>query len=124
MLLGFVEAAIGLGLLALLISYLPTIYNAFSRREIAVTDLAVRAGTPAEPWEMLDARTATRAISNHMDEVWQSWMAWFTELSETHTSLGVTHVLPFAQPAPLVGHRVRRGARRGCAPDRRCSTSS
>ena len=34
----FVEAAIGLGLLALLISYLPTIYNAFSRREIAVTD--------------------------------------------------------------------------------------
>ena len=122
-LLGFVEAAIGLGLLALLISYLPTIYNAFSRREIAVTDLAVRAGTPAKPWEMLDARPLPGFL-NHMDEVWQSWMAWFTEMSETHTSLGVTHVLPFAQPAPLVGHRVRRGTRRGCAPAVGARTSS
>lgn len=85
-LLGFFEAAIGLGLLALLISYLPTIYNAFSRREIAVTDLAVRAGTPAKPWEML-TRAHYAGYLNHMDEVWQSWMAWFTELGETHTSL-------------------------------------
>ena len=37
--LSFAEAAIGLGLLALLISYLPTIYGAFSRREAHVAML-------------------------------------------------------------------------------------
>ena len=35
-LLAFTEATIGLGLIALLISYLPTIYGAFSRRELLV----------------------------------------------------------------------------------------
>ena len=47
------EAAIGLGLLALVISYFPTIYGAL-RREVAVTDLSVPAGTPPKPWEMLE----------------------------------------------------------------------
>src|SRR6266508_6524009 len=42
--LTFSEALLGLGLLALLITYLPTIYGAFSRREAAVTALEVRAG--------------------------------------------------------------------------------
>src|SRR5207247_2616957 len=45
----FSEATIGLAILALLIAYLPTIYNTFSRREVAVTDLAIRAGTPPTP---------------------------------------------------------------------------
>ena len=53
--------AIGLGLLALVIAYLPTIYNAFSRREVAVTDLRCAPGTPPKPWEMLDARAPTPA---------------------------------------------------------------
>jgi hypothetical protein len=86
-LLGFLEAALGLGLLALLISYLPTIYSAFSRREAAVTDLAVRAGTPAKPWEMLE-RAHLAGYLHDLDRVWENWMSWFTELSETHTSLG------------------------------------
>jgi hypothetical protein len=96
-LLGFLEAAIGLGLLALVISYLPTIYNAFSRREVAVTDLAVRAGTPAKPWEML-VRAHLAGYLNDMDRVWEQWMSWFTELSETHTSLGVLSF--FRSPNP------------------------
>jgi hypothetical protein len=86
--LGFLEAAIGLGVLALVISYLPTIYGAFSRREAAVTDLSVRAGTPPKPWEMLE-RAHLSGYLNTMDTVWESWMGWFTELSETHTSLSV-----------------------------------
>lgn len=84
--LSFLEAAIGLGLLALLIAYLPTIYNAFSKREVMVTDLAVRAGTPATAWEMLD-RAHRAGYLHELDRVWEAWMAWFTELSETHTSL-------------------------------------
>ena len=49
----FVEAAIGLFLLALLITYLPTIYAAFSRREVGITALEVRAGSPPSAREMI-----------------------------------------------------------------------
>ncbi|HEX9718078.1 MAG TPA: hypothetical protein VGA93_09085, partial [Actinomycetota bacterium] len=42
----FTEAAVGLGFLALFISYLPSLYGAFSRREAGVAKLEVRAGRP------------------------------------------------------------------------------
>ena len=45
--IAFVEAAMGLALVALLISYLPTIYGAFSRRELLVSMLEVRRGHAA-----------------------------------------------------------------------------
>jgi hypothetical protein len=45
-LLSYSEAALGLLLVALFISYFPSIYAAFTRRETGVTLLAVRAGSP------------------------------------------------------------------------------
>ena len=87
----FIEATIGLALLALLIAYLPTIYNTFSRREVAVTDLAIRAGTPPTPKEML-VRAHLTGFLTELDRFWEFWMAWFTEVQETHTSYGS---LPF-----------------------------
>ena len=86
-LVAFSEAAIGLGLLAVLIAYLPTIYGAFSRREVMVTQLSVRAGTPPTPWRALELAHRAGYLSN-LDPVWNEWMHWFSELSETHTSLG------------------------------------
>jgi hypothetical protein len=86
--LSFAEAAIGLGLVALLIAYLPTIYNSFSRREVAVTGLAVRAGTPPTAWELLE-RAQRTGFLDRLDETWELWETWFQELSETHTSFGV-----------------------------------
>ncbi len=87
-LIAYLEAAIGLGLLAVLIAYLPTIYNSFSSRETMVTQLSVRAGTPPTAWRMLEL--AHRAgFLVELDPEWQQWMRWFNELSETHTSLGV-----------------------------------
>ena len=49
----FVEATLGLGLIALLISYLPSIYSAFQRRELQVARLATRAGEPASAMAMI-----------------------------------------------------------------------
>jgi hypothetical protein len=83
----FSEAAIGLALLALVIAYLPTIYNAFSRRELAVTDLVIRAGTPPTPAEFLTRAHATGFLYE-MDDFWNQWMSWFTEVQETHTTYG------------------------------------
>ncbi|MGO9877275.1 MAG: hypothetical protein ACLPVY_26140 [Acidimicrobiia bacterium] len=86
-LIAFTEAALGLALLAVLIAYLPTMYSSFSRRETMVTQLSVRAGTPPTAWRTLEL--AHRAgFLNSLDPVWSEWMQWFSELSETHTSLG------------------------------------
>ena len=83
----FTEAAIGLSLLALLIAYLPAIYSTFSKREIAVTDLAIRAGTPPTPANMI-VRAHLTGFLQEMDRFWEAWMTWFTEVQETHTSYG------------------------------------
>ena len=86
--LSFLEAALGLGLLAMLISYLPTIYSSFSRREIAVGQLAVRAGTPPSAVEMI-IRAHRTGFSDRLDPLWETWEVWFVEIEETHTSLGI-----------------------------------
>jgi hypothetical protein len=87
----FLAAGIGLGLLALLISYLPTIYSAFSRRETVVAMLEVRAGTPPSAVTMIDRYYAIRGLEQ-MNELWPVWETWFADLEESHTSLGS---LPF-----------------------------
>ncbi|HWS48330.1 MAG TPA: hypothetical protein VN636_20870 [Acidimicrobiia bacterium] len=95
--LAFTEAAIGLGLLALVIAYLPTIYNSFSRREVAVTDLSIRAGTPPTPGEWL-IRAHRTGFLYDMDHFWDQWLTWFTEVQETHTSYGALTFLRSPNP--------------------------
>jgi hypothetical protein len=81
----FVEAALGLGLVALLISFLPTIYQMFSRREVLVSQLDVRAGTPPTPVALF--RRAKRiGWIEELDGFWLEWERWFTEVEESHTS--------------------------------------
>jgi hypothetical protein len=84
--LTFVEAAIGLFLLALLITYLPSIYGAFSRRELGVTALEVRAGSPPSGAVMIWRFWALRRME-HLNGVWVEWERWFVDVEETHTSL-------------------------------------
>jgi hypothetical protein len=83
--LAYAEAIIGLGIVALLISYLPTIYTLFSRREAEVVKLDVRAGSPPTALEMLN-RYQRIGWLDHLDETWLNWEAWFSELEESHTS--------------------------------------
>jgi hypothetical protein len=84
--LAFTEATFGLGLLALLISYLPSIYAVFSRREVHVAQLSSRAGTPPSP-VFLFIRVHRIGRLEELEEVWVTWQHWFAELEETHTSL-------------------------------------
>jgi hypothetical protein len=81
----FVEAAIGLFLLALLITYLPTIYAAYSRREVGITALEVRAGSPPSAREMIWRYRRLERLSE-IHEVWVEWERWFVDVEETHTS--------------------------------------
>ncbi|HLX39979.1 MAG TPA: hypothetical protein VKR42_05575 [Ktedonobacteraceae bacterium] len=85
-LLTFSEAAAGLILVALLISYLPTMYSAFSRRESAVSMLAVRAGTPPSAVTMLTRYYSLQKLDK-LSELWETWEMWFVDVEESHTSL-------------------------------------
>jgi hypothetical protein len=93
----FSEAAIGLMLLALFISYLPTMYAAFSRREVAVTLLEVRAGSPPSAVEMLSRYQRLHRLEK-LGEVWVQWETWFAELDESHTSLAALAFFRSPQP--------------------------
>ena len=82
----FVEAMLGLILVALLIAYLPTMYAAFSRREQAVNMLEVRAGSPPSALEMLLRFNRIHGLDS-MRDYWGTWEAWFADVEESHTTL-------------------------------------
>lgn len=84
--LTFLEAGLGLGIVSLLISYLPTIYAAFSRREALVGMLEVRAGLPPSPAELL-TRYQTIGWIEHIDaDLFEPWEEWFVDVEESHTT--------------------------------------
>ena len=109
--ISFSEATLGLILVTVLISYLPTMYSAFSRREVAVNLLDVRAGSPPSAVEMLTRYYRIHGFSE-LGEVWKTWEAWFADIEETHTSLAALAPLPFTPAGSFVGHSRRRGV--GC----------
>ncbi|HYX43706.1 MAG TPA: hypothetical protein VE760_01600 [Acidimicrobiales bacterium] len=95
--LAFSEAAIGLALLALIITYLPSLYTAFSRREAAVTHLEVRAGSPPSGVEIIE-RYALIGRLDGLGDLWERWEDWFVELEETQTSFPA--LVFFRSPQP------------------------
>lgn len=84
-LVAFADAGVGLTLLALVITYLPSLYSAFSRREALITKLVVRAGSPPSGPSLL-AHTWELSRFEQLEEVWNGWEDWFIELGESHTT--------------------------------------
>jgi hypothetical protein len=83
--LSFVEAVLGLGVVALMISYLPTFYNAFNRREALVGMLEARAGDPPSASIWL-ARYHIIGLLPQIETELSQWEAWFADIEESHTS--------------------------------------
>lgn len=103
----FIEAMLGLIMVALLISYLPAMYSAFSRREQVVNMLEVRAGSPPSALEML-----LRFHRNHgldkLSDYWKIWEAWFADIEESHTTLPA--LVFFRSPRPENSWTTAAGA--------------
>ncbi|MGH2793811.1 MAG: hypothetical protein ACRDKG_05855, partial [Actinomycetota bacterium] len=96
--LSFTEAAVGFIILALLISYLPTLYGIFSRREAAVQALETRAGSPPTAGEML-LRYWRIEFLHELPALWERWETWFVEVAETHTSFPALAFFRSPEPA-------------------------
>ncbi len=82
------EAGIGFGFLALVIGYLPVIYQSFSRREVTITLLDARAGSPPTALELL-RRHAGPHGADALFQVLKDWEHWSADLMESHLSYPV-----------------------------------
>ena len=82
------EAGTGFGFLAIAISYLPTLYGAFSEREVEISLLDARAGSPPTAAELL-RRHGHQRIEDGLADYLRAWENWSAQLMETHLTYPV-----------------------------------
>ncbi|HEV2615516.1 MAG TPA: potassium channel family protein [Candidatus Acidoferrales bacterium] len=82
------EAGIGFGFLAVVISYLPVLYGAFSTREVNISLLDARAGSPPTASELLRRHTQPHSVAA-LEQYFHDWETWAAELMESHLSYPV-----------------------------------
>ena len=77
--------ATGLGLFAVVIAYLPVLYQAFNRREVGVLLLDARAGSPPSGPELLH-RMGSAGVASSLPDLFAEWERWVADVLETHMS--------------------------------------
>jgi len=82
------EGGFGFGFLAAIIGYLPFIYGSFSKREVNISLLDSRAGTPPTAGELL-RRHSYDGGQDALRELLKDWELWSAELMESHLSYPV-----------------------------------
>lgn len=82
------EAGIGFGFLALVVGYLPALNQSFSRREVNVSLLDARAGSPPSAVEVLLRHSHDHGMEA-LGELLHDWERWSAELLESHLSYPV-----------------------------------
>jgi hypothetical protein len=91
--LSVMEAGMGFGFLGVVIGYIPVVYASFSRREIQISMLDSRAGSPPSAAELLlrlAGRSEDPGVDQRvLDEVLRDWERWAGELLESHISYPV-----------------------------------
>jgi len=81
-----IEAGVGFGFLALVIGYLPVLYQGFSHREVNISLLDARAGSPPTAGELLLRHAQNMA---GLEVLLRDWERWAAELMESHLSYPV-----------------------------------
>ncbi len=82
------EAGMGFGFLALVIGYLPVLNQSFSRREVNISLLDARAGSPPTAGELLRRHSHDRGMEE-LRQLFHEWERWSAELLESHLSYPV-----------------------------------
>lgn len=90
--LAFIEATIGLGLVALLISYLPTIYGAYNGREKGIVRLRPISGAPPSVVTLL--ATLQRVGAFDSLDFWRNQSEWILDIEQTHTAFPILTYFP------------------------------
>ena len=79
------ESGTGLGFLAVVMGYFPVLYSAFSRREVSISLLDARAGSPPTAAELL-RRHSHQGAEQALTVLLMEWERWSAELLESHIS--------------------------------------
>jgi Ion channel len=79
------EVALGFIFLALVISYVPIIYQAFSRRELRISLLDSRAGSPPTAVEILRRNCVGKNVEE-LRMLLHDWEVWCADILESHLS--------------------------------------
>lgn len=82
-LLAVLEAGLGFGFLGTVIGYLPTMYAAFAQREVQISLMDARAGSPPTAAAFLGRVPEGSGLC---DELLEDWERWSAQLLETHIS--------------------------------------
>ena len=80
-----IEGGTGFGFLAIVMGYFPVLYGAFSRREVSISLLDARAGSPPTAAELMRRHTFNGA-QNALVTLLSEWERWSAELLESHIS--------------------------------------
>ena len=83
--LSTLQAGTGFGFLAVVMGYFPVLYGAFSRREVSISLLDARAGSPPTAAELL-RRHSFRGAEDELSRLLSEWERWSAELLESHIS--------------------------------------
>jgi len=83
-----IEVGTGFGTLALVIGYLPILYQAFSRRETNISLLDAHAGSPPTAGVLIQRHPPT-IRARRLTALLAEWEDWAAELLETHLSFPV-----------------------------------
>jgi hypothetical protein len=82
-LITMLEGGLGLGFLGLVIGYLPVLYQSFSTRELEISLLDARAGSPPSAAALVQSAPFDAGKLEHRLEEWESWAG---QLLENHLS--------------------------------------
>jgi len=82
------ESGMGFGFLALVIGYVPALNQSFSRREVNISLLDARAGSPPTATEMLRRHCHDRGMED-LRQLFHEWERWSADLLESHLSYPV-----------------------------------
>src|SRR5258706_3566567 len=86
--LAIMESGIGFAFLAMVIGYLPVLYQAFSRREVNINLLDSHAGSPPSAIYLLQQLSKGSGAEELKPQL-VNWEKWCAELLETHISYPV-----------------------------------
>ena len=83
-----VESGVGFGFLAIVIGYLPVVYQSFSRREVNISLLDARAGSPPTAAELLRRHSQDHGLEE-LQRLLYEWERWSADLLESAVSYPV-----------------------------------
>jgi len=102
--LSVVDSGMGFAFLGTIIGYIPTIYSSFSRREIEISMLDERAGSPSTAAELL-ARVGKSSQQDVLDDIFRDWERWAAEVLESHLSYPALSFFPLAAQQSILARR-------------------